>query len=672
MIRSKIKNLSIDIYNYCNHKIVSLLNRSHYFNPIEDAMYFRNGIVAGIKFKIFVSLIVFLFILPDVKVGRLFAQQNSGKESKAEEDPLKNTKKLVRDGHVSLYENGAFPVGSTSIKFIPPGKEAEIFIQGRRFGFAKASFQESLKKASESVVILKEGHGLSYRLANESSKASIELSKDLRDSMILPGYYVMSKAQADVLGIGGKSWSKGLHNYRSIQSEAERMSYILFESGVDLSQATIEEENKRRSEKELARIREQKKKRREAKILEQKIQEETGRFVIGYTDLGSKLKERSEKLTEDLGNVSTKKDFEEWEKLRRKFSSEVLDGIADSWIGIGERVKTGFRKAGSELEKVESGAGLSWAVLKAIAITTKTILVDAIILPIGETTVHSFGYVVWNSIAYPIGLVTISGKTVAVVLVEVVEYGTDGVVAIVAPSGRFALAGIIGGSEVLAKGVGKVTKNTLDTTGNISSGASKRVGVASLYGAGVITEASGKYLVAPVGLGIGIGEETLVGLGSYTIDTGSGAAMATTGSVLSVTSLGAGQATAGAVYVGGTTVSAGTAGAFGVYYVSKAVGVPTGVYIGSGVVMSYEMTAQLSAHTVLAASDMTYLVLSLEGGRWVLYGVKQTGKKAVYVLTGSMVDLDEIRNQGGEVYEIPVSEEEMEKVLKEVDRDADR
>jgi hypothetical protein len=623
------------------------------------------------------SVFQVLFVLSTIMfadVSMVMAKEpNLSKESKgSEEDPLRNTKKLVREGHTSLYKNGAFPVGSTSIKFIPPGEEAEIFIQGRRYGFAKASFQESLKKAAESVVVLKEGHELSYRLANESSEASIALSKELRDSMALPGYYVMKKAQADALGIGGNSWSRGLKYYKSIQEESDRLSYILFESGVNLKHSTNDEENLRKNEKEKQSKKDEKRKRREAKILQQKIQEETGKFIIGYTDLGSNLSKRTEKLVEDLTNGEIKKDFKDWESFREKFSEEVLDGITDSWIGVSEKFQQGFRNAGSELEKVESGAGLSWAILKAIAITTKTLLVDSFFQPIGETIIHSIGYVVMNSVAYPVGLVTISGKTVAVVLVEIVEYGASGVIDVVAPSGRFALAGIIGGADILASGVGNTTKKSFQATSEISSGVTKRAGVASLYGAGVMTKATGNYLVAPIGLGVGVTEESLMGLASYTFDTGTGATLATTGSVLSVTSLGAGQATAGVVYVGGTVVSAGVAGGFGVYYVSKAVGVPSGVYIGSGVVMSYEMTTQLAAHTILAASDMTYLVLSLEGGKWILYGVKQSGKNATYILTGTLVDLDEVRKQGGEVYKIPISDEEMENVLKEVDRDADK
>ena len=37
------------------------------------------------------------------------------------EDPLRNTKKLIKEGHLSLYKNGAFTVPMTTLTLIPPG-----------------------------------------------------------------------------------------------------------------------------------------------------------------------------------------------------------------------------------------------------------------------------------------------------------------------------------------------------------------------------------------------------------------------------------------------------------------------------------------------------------------------------------------------------------------------
>jgi preprotein translocase subunit SecD len=79
--------------------------------------------------------------------------------------------------------------------------------------------------------------------------------------------------------------------------------------------------------------------------------------------------------------------------------------------------------------------------------------------------------------------------------------------------------------------------------------------------------------------------------------------------------------------------------------------------------MNYEMVSQLSAHTILAVSDFSYLVLSLEGGKWVVYAVKDTSGKAKSLLSGAVVDLEQVKKEGNDIVKVPVSDEEMEKIL---------
>jgi hypothetical protein len=67
--------------------------------------------------------------------------------AKDPDDPIKNSRKLVIEGHKSLYDNGAFAVKGTSIKFIPPFSEAEVFILGRRCRFSKRRFFGKRKKS---------------------------------------------------------------------------------------------------------------------------------------------------------------------------------------------------------------------------------------------------------------------------------------------------------------------------------------------------------------------------------------------------------------------------------------------------------------------------------------------------------------------------------------------
>jgi hypothetical protein len=121
-----------------------------------------------------------------------------------------------------------------------------------------------------------------------------------------------------------------------------------------------------------------------------------------------------------------------------------------------------------------------------------------------------------------------------------------------------------------------------------------------------------------------------------------------------------------ATLVAGTAVSAAGGAAYGVYQLSKAVVVPVGYELGSGMVLSYETLSQISAHAILAVSDCAYLVLSLEGPRWVLYAVKGNLGRGEDLPTGAILDLKKMQEQGEEVRYLPVSDEEMKKVVESV------
>src|SRR5690242_18123455 len=80
------------------------------------------------------------------------------------EDPLRNTKKLVSEGHVSLYQNGAFRVPNTSISLMPPGPSTLELVTERAGMRARESFETSIQKAAESVYIVSEGTKLTYKV----------------------------------------------------------------------------------------------------------------------------------------------------------------------------------------------------------------------------------------------------------------------------------------------------------------------------------------------------------------------------------------------------------------------------------------------------------------------------------------------------------------------------
>ena len=63
-------------------------------------------------------------------------------------------------------------------------------------------------------------------------------------------------------------------------------------------------------------------------------------------------------------------------------------------------------------------------------------------------------------------------------------------------------------------------------------------------------------------------------------------------------------------------------------------------------VLSYGTMAHLGAHSILAVSDCAYLVLSLEGPRWVLYAVKGNTGSGDDLPVGAVVDLKRMQARG--------------------------
>ncbi|MBU1068739.1 hypothetical protein KJ975_04140, partial [Myxococcota bacterium] len=126
---------------------------------------------------------------------------------------------------------------------------------------------------------------------------------------------------------------------------------------------------------------------------------------------------------------------------------------------------------------------------------------------------------------------------------------------------------------------------------------------------------------------------------------------------------------AGVVLTGGTALSAATALGKGAYYVAKAGLVPSGYTLGTGIVLGYGSATQLAAHTLLGLTDFAYLVLSLEGPRWVVYAIRGKTGNGKELPPGAALDLNKMRAAGEEIHAVPVSQGEMKKVVESVTKD---
>jgi len=227
--------------------------------------------------------------------------------------------------------------------------------------------------------------------------------------------------------------------------------------------------------------------------------------------------------------------------------------------------------------------------------------------------------------------------------------------------------GYVAGATVISVGYG--AGQMVKGGGYVAGEAVKGGGIAagdSIKGGGYVTGKVVQYIAVPLAsAGITVGGGA-IGTAVGVTGAVAGSTVVVTGKVGSAATNVFGNVIAGTTLAAGTAVSAGGGAAYGVYQLSKAVVVPVGYELGSGVVLSYETLSQISAHTILAVSDCAYMVLSLEGPRWVLYAVKGNLGKGDELPAGAVLDLKKMQEQGEEIVNLPVSDEEMKKVVESV------
>ena len=246
-------------------------------------------------------------------------------------------------------------------------------------------------------------------------------------------------------------------------------------------------------------------------------------------------------------------------------------------------------------------------------------------------------------------------------------------------AGQVAALTTKGAGQVAAlttKGAGKVAaaavKGAGTMTGLAVKGAGKLAGL-GVRGAGKVAGLTVKgagYAGAGlqyIGIPIAAAGITIAG---GTVGTAIGTAGGITGGTVRIAGETGAAATqvfgntiAGTTLVGGTAISTATGTTVGVYQLSKAVVVPAGYKLGSGIVLSYGTLSHIAAHSILAVSDASYMVLSLEGPRWVLYAVKGNLDSGENIPVDTVLDLKKMQAAGEEIIYLPVSDEEMANII---------
>jgi hypothetical protein len=669
--------------------------------------------------------------------------------TKAGDDPLKYTKKLVAEGHSTLYNNGAFEVPNTGIKLIPPAPDTLTLVSELAGVRAQQSFELSIKRAADSVTIVAEGTKRTYELAKDVHALGGEAADAIDRSISENGTVLVYKSTDLGKTIIGRSWDSAAQLWRSgagrkivrssqgggeqiVESGVASGDRIIaggkdsgdniiaggIESGNRIVVGSAEAGDKITAEGGVAGKNIVTGSLDTAKDLSTSSIDRSGRifryagtsFVKGYAAVPSNLKQRAAATGTNikmLGPIGIMRSENEW---REEWSQRTIDLFGETIGDYGKTATSSFRKVGEELGENYKTQGVSLSVLKSLRWVLQGILWDATIKPLAKTTGAALGYLSVNLLAFPTVVVVREGVATAELAVQVTVDTAKTGYDIVAPTAIAAVAGVLGVADIaVSQPVAATTSVVGPVVGYTEKGLSAVVGVTvksggfvagqTVKGAGYVsgevvkggsfvsggavkggsivageTVKGGGYLVGQTVQYIGVPLASAgIAVGGGTIGTAvgvtgamTGGAVVVTGKVGSTTTNVFGNVIAGTTLAAGTAVSAGGGAAYGVYQLSKAVVVPVGYELGSGMVLSYETLSQVSAHSILAVSDCAYMVLSLEGPRWVLYAVKGNLGKGDDLPPGAILDLKKMQEQGEEIVNLPVSDEEMRKVVESI------
>ncbi len=644
------------------------------------------------------------------------------------EDPLKNTKKLVTEGHVSLYRNGAFRVPNTSISLIPAGPSALEFageLAGMR---ARQSLETSIKNAADSVYVVSEGTKLTYRVSKSMSETTNAGADAIRKSSRENSTLLVERSSELGKNIIGKSWELSKKTFQSgdavggaISENSQALGNKISEGGSkqgaglaagsvqaakDIVQAGTEggtalSEAGTRQGTGLAAGSLQAAKDISASSSGRSasaLKYGANAFVKGYATVPAKMKKRAGEIGDSLRDAKFGGIISAENERRKELSRKTVDLMSDTAGNYASDVSSSFSKAGEELKSYHT-TGVGLAALKSVRWVLQGVLWDATIEPLTKMTAASVGYIGVNFLAFPSLVVVREGAATTEVAVEVTWDAAKTGYDLVAPTGVAAVAGVYSlldytGSHVVAgatvvggtvagygeAGVSKAAGVVVKGGSYVPAGAAAAAGTVAGYGEAGLSKVAG-VVIKGGGYAAGKGVQYIgiplasagIAMGGGTIGTAVGGAGIATGGTLFVTGEAGSAATqvfgnviAGATLAGGTAVSAAGGAAYGVYELSKAVVVPTGYELGSGIVLSYGTLSHIGAHSILAVSDCAYMVLSLEGPRWVLYAVKGDLGKGDDLPAGAVVDLNAMHKSGEEIYYLPVSDKEMNSVVQSV------
>ena len=578
------------------------------------------------------------------------------------DDPLKHTKKLVVEGHVSLYENGAFNVPQTSIRLIPAGPSAWELV-GELMGLrARQAFLLAISKAKESVTILAEGTTLSYHMAEGIHQATDTLTDELKKVTRENSTLLASRSWAEAKGIVGKSWELS----KETAADMDRLGIAMIERSLqrgDALSGRMSEQGRRLVRRSLEQAHDLSK--GGTTRASDALSFAGERFVKGYAAVPANAKARAKSVGDDIRELNLPGIVDEESERRRRWSKQMADLAGETVSNYREDVAHSFKEARREIADYRT-SGISLATLRSLRWVLQGLFWDAAIEPIGKISAASVGYLSVNTLAYPTLVVVREGKAVTEIAVEVAWNASKSGYDLVAPSATAAVASLYSVLDFTGSNLAAGAVAGGGSLAGLSERATSQVVGVTIKGSGYAAGKTVQYVGVPLAqAGVAVGRGTLGVVAGATEAAAAGTVLVAGGTGMAATYV-TGNVIAGTTLLGGTAATVGAAAWQGYYQSAKAVILPAGFQFAGGMVLSYGTMAHLGAHTILAAADMSYLVLSLEGPRWVVYAVKGKLGKGEDLAPGTMLDLKAMQEAGEEIYAVPVSDEEMKNVVESV------
>ncbi|MDH5392292.1 MAG: hypothetical protein OEY11_03795 [Gammaproteobacteria bacterium] len=583
--------------------------------------------------------------------------------TQATDDPLKYSKKLIKEGHSSLYTHGAFAVPNTQIKLIPAGPEPLELAKEMMGMRAREAFLSAIKNAADAVYIIPEGTELSLDIAKKVVKSSQKAGSGMTAVTRSTGMLLINKSSDIAKSMVLDSWQLGKASASSVDRVGVAIEKASIKTGDSMTQVT---DALGQSIVEGSLATSSWLSREGTEGARQSLIYAGNKFIKGYAAVPRQLGKRGTAIAQAFAPDNFTKGLKRSNIVREQYSETFTDLIGSTVTDYGKNVGESFRKAGESFDDTAGPFGFSFATIKWMRWVLQGVLWDGLVSPVVKLSTGSVGYIAVNAVAFPVMVVVEEGVAATKLAVEVSWNTAAAVYDLVAPTAVSAVASVYSVFQF--------------TGGNLAAGAAAVGGVA-LGGAELISGQVIGQSVKAVGYIAGKGVQYIgvpltaagvtVGSGAVGVVAGSaaavtGGAVMVAGEAASVTTQAFGTVIGGATLVAGTSASVVAGAGVGIYELSKAVIVPAGYELGGGIVLGYGTMAQLGAHSVLAVADASYMVLSLEGPKWVLYAV--TGKlgNGDKLPVGTVLDLEAMQQSGEEFKYLDISKEEMTSVVNSI------